>query len=161
MIPNLNCSLKYNKNNLDKIDINNKLNITGKNLNLIPKELFENDNIIFSKILFFYKTLKELTGENVDGLIDHTILFESIIKDIKNNDELLSQKKLEFLKLNDCNLKIEDVFPCVDLKKCDIKVYFENTHIHYSENYINNEYSCDSCNNIVNCEKCDSSENFK
>jgi len=151
-IPNLECKLPYNKNNLSYIDVNNRINVTGKNLNKVPKELYENDKSIFDKIQFFYKTIKELEGSNIDGLIDHINLLKNEVLDIKNNDNNLEKMKYNFLKKNDCSINVKDLFPCDKLLPCDIYAYFDNTHIHYYNNYINKEYTCDDCKDHIDCD---------
>jgi hypothetical protein len=151
MIPDLSCKLPYNRDNLDYIDIDNRLNISGKHLNKVPKELIENDRYILDKLNFYYKTIDELEGDNINGLIDHINIFQIYLDSIKDNDEKLAQEKLNFLKINDCNLDIQDLFPCKEMLPCDIYAYFDNTHINYSEEFENSEYTCKTCNEINDC----------
>jgi argonaute-like protein implicated in RNA metabolism and viral defense len=148
-IPNLECDLPYNKNNLSKININNKLNITGKNLNTEPKELLKNDEHILSKLNFLYESISELKGDNAGGLISHINDLSLILDNIKNKDEYLAQQKFNFLKANDCNLKIDDLFPCKDLSPTDEYVYFNNTHINYTKDYKNK--NCEDDDLIIDC----------
>jgi hypothetical protein len=150
-IPNLNCSLPYNQDNLDYLNVDIRTNITGKNLNIIPKELLTNDRYILDKLIFYYETLKELTGENVNGLIDHINLLKAKVSDIRNNNELLAQAKYNFLIKNDCNIPVEDLFPCKDLLPCDVIAYFDNTHIQYTSPYEPSEPSCNECDDEVSC----------
>jgi len=149
MIPDLNCSLPYNKDNLYYLNVDNRYNISGKNLNIIPKQLLENDKIILDKLNFFYKTIDELEGDNLNGLLDHIKLLDEKINGIKETDELLAKDKFDFLKLNDCNISIDDLFPCKEIECIDIYSYFDNTHLQYIENInckpkCEDQVSCDS-----------------
>jgi hypothetical protein len=149
MIPDLNCKLPYEKDNLYYLDINNKFNISGKNLNKIPKQLLENDKYILDKLIFFYETIDELEGDNLNGLIDHINQLKTKIIEIKKADEELEKSKFNFLKENDCKISIEDIFPCKELEEIDIYAYFENTHLQYYDGYINKKPRCED---YISCE---------
>ena len=142
MIPDLNCKLPYEKDNLYYLDVDNKFNISGKNLNIIPKQLLENDKYILEKLNFFYKTIDELEGDNLNGLIDHINMLKSRVLEIKKEDNNLENLKFNFLKRNDCNLSVKELFPCSDIQNIDIYAYFNNTHLQYTENFGNAKPIC-------------------
>jgi len=135
------CNLPFET--LDFIDVNNRNNINGKTLNKKPKELYENDKYLLNKVLNFYKNFDEITGENLNGTIEHIELLEKLLIDIKKVDNDLAQLKYEFLLRNDCNLKVDDLFPCKNLNKCESFGYFDNTHFQYDEDYQNAVCGCD------------------
>lgn len=145
----MDCNLPYKK--LDFVDVNNRININGKTLNKIPKELYQNDKYILDKLNFYYNSLDKLDGENTNGLIDHIKKLETQILKIKENDNILAKSKFEFLQINDCLINVKDLFPCKKLLPCDIYGYFENTHLEYTEQYINTRNTCENCKDIDDC----------
>ena len=141
--------LPYNKSNLSRGDIETKINIKGKYLNKIPKELLENDKYFYDRVYCLYKTIPELEGSNVDGLIDHIKILVGRIDEIKSNDKLLLETQYNFLLKNDCNLSISEAFPCDKISRDDIHAEFDNIHLQY----INKEpHFPDECeNNFIKC----------
>jgi len=145
----LNCKLPYNKDNL--FEINNIYDITGKNLNKPILELYENDKTILDKLNYFYNNYKELTGDNVNGLITHLMDLEKIINELKDLDDLIAKDKYDFLVKNDCNIPVESIYPCKDIKSCEILGFDENIAIHYLEKNMNEKVNCKDCFDVIEC----------
>jgi len=141
--------LPYNSDNLAVLDIEKKVNVTGSNLNIIPKELLQNDLYIYEKLDCIYQTIPELEGINSKGLVEHINLFISNLVSIKNTDKALLKLQYDFLLKNDCNLSAIDAFPCDKISKYDIYAEFDNTHLQYIDR--SNANCVNELNDEINC----------
>lgn len=133
---------------LEKVKVDG-VSITGKSLNINPKKLFANDKYILAPLQKFYDEIPELDGSNIDGLIEHIKILKSKIDIIKSTDEEIIYNKMDFLKKNDCNVYLRDLFPCYDITKEEVLSYFDNTTI---QAYEDDLQTCEDCEDHIDCD---------
>jgi len=141
---------------LDKIKVDS-ISISGKSLNTNSRKLFENDKYLLAPLQEFYNEIPELDGTNVDGLIEHINQLKNKIDSIKSIDLEIVNSKMDFLKRNDCRIKLEDLFPCYKLTKEEVLAYFDNTTIHaYAYDTVDESgYKFTQKNILETCEDCE------
>jgi len=134
--------------NLDKIKVDSN-SISGKSLNINSKKLFENDKYLLAPLQRFFDEIPELDGTNIDGLIEHIAQLKNKIDIIKSTDLKIIHNKMDFLKRNDCNINLRDLFPCYEIKKEEVMAYFDNTTIHAHNDDL---MTCEDCENHKSCD---------
>jgi len=146
------CKLPYPK--IEEIVIN-KFTISGKLLNTVPLKMLSNDKSINNNLSILYDELKELEGTNVNGILEHSELLKEKIYNLKNLFLEIENKQIEFLKRNDCNIPLCDLF--IDYNdtncNCDIYAQFDNVHLRYADDELNTS-NCGCPVDYEDCKDC-------